>query len=372
MERHLVRRDPHDSELGEERLAFLAELADERVIRRRPAERLARVAVEVRHHEVDPVLVERVERHALLEDAPELQMEALEASLLRRAVWVAVEHPDAARLEPRRVVLRVGAEVLDHVRVAELRAVVGEDAAEEPAEQVRTCGVPQHVDDARERLRRLRVAQEREREPAAHHEGEQHLPADGADHGVGLRRHYAGVLLEPLLHLRVGPSDAAPGVGLRHGLPVLPAPRPRVGQVVPPRREEPVRDPPVHGAAHVRGEQLRMVRHDRVHGLPLPDGRGERPVHSPYGLVVGMHSGAAVDERARVVRMRGGGDVVALPERTVALLLAAVAHVRRAVQARAAGLDEVGARLEAARRTLPLDVPEPVEGNPPASVEEGA
>ena len=183
----------------------------------------------------------------------------------------------------------------------------------------------------------------RERQPAAHHEGEQHLPADGADHGVGLRRHDAGVGLEPFQHLRVGPSDAAPGVGLRHGLPVLPAPRPRVGQVVPPRREEPVRDPSVHGAAHVRGEQPGVGRHDRVHGLSLPDGRGQRLVHLSQGLVVGMHSRAAVDERARVVRMRGGGDVVALPERTVALPFAAVAHVRRAVQARAAGLDEVGA-----------------------------
>ena len=182
----------------------------------------------------------------------------------------------------------------------------------------------------------------------------------------------AGVGLEPFQHLRVGPSDAAPGVGLRHGLPVLPASRPRVGQVVLPRREEPVRDPSVHGAAHVRGEQPGVGRHDRVHGLSLPDGRGERLVHLPYGLVVGMHSRAAVDESARVVRMRGGGDVVALAERTVALLLAAVAHVRRAVQARTAGLDEVWARLEASRRTLPLDVPEPVEGGPPASVEEGA
>ena len=34
-----------------------------------------------------------------------------------------------------------------------------------------------------------------------------------------------------------------------------------------------------------------------------------------------MHPHAAVDERARVVRMRGGGDVVALPGRTVALFL---------------------------------------------------
>ena len=70
MERHLVRRDPHDAELAEERLAFLAELLHECVVRRLAAERLARVAVEVRHHEVDPVLVEGVERHAFLEDAP--------------------------------------------------------------------------------------------------------------------------------------------------------------------------------------------------------------------------------------------------------------------------------------------------------------
>ena len=88
---------------------------------------------------------------------PQVQVEALDVRLLARAVRVAVEHPHAARQEPVRVVLWVGTVVLDHLGVAELGAVVRHDAAEEPSEQFRPRGLPEHVDDAREGLRRLRV-----------------------------------------------------------------------------------------------------------------------------------------------------------------------------------------------------------------------
>ena len=70
------------------------------------------------------LLAERVERDAFLEDAPQVQVEALDVGLLARAVGVAVEHPDAARQEPVRVALGVRAVVLHHLRVAELGAVV--------------------------------------------------------------------------------------------------------------------------------------------------------------------------------------------------------------------------------------------------------
>ena len=120
-----VRRDPHDAERVEELPSGLAELLREHVVRGLVVEDSARVARDVAGDEVDVVLRERVEGHAVEEDAPLLAVLALDVRLLRRAVGVAVEQLDAAPREPCRVVLRVGTPVLDHVRVGELRAVVG-------------------------------------------------------------------------------------------------------------------------------------------------------------------------------------------------------------------------------------------------------
>ena len=85
MERHLVGGDADDPELVEERLAFLSVLLDEEVVRRLPSRGFARIAVEVRERQVDLLLRERVEGRSLLEDAPELVVEALDVRLLRRA-----------------------------------------------------------------------------------------------------------------------------------------------------------------------------------------------------------------------------------------------------------------------------------------------
>ena len=125
VEGDFVRGDPHDAERVEELPSGLAELLREHVVRGLVVEDSARVARDVAGDEVDVVLRERVEGHAVEEDAPLLAVLALDVRLLRRAVGVAVEQLDAAPREPCRVVLRVGTPVLDHVRVGELRAVVG-------------------------------------------------------------------------------------------------------------------------------------------------------------------------------------------------------------------------------------------------------
>ena len=72
----------------------------------------------------------------------------------------------------------IGAVVLHRVRIAELRAVVGHDASEQFLKQFWPCGIPKHVDDASECLRRLRISQKCKRKLVAHHEGEKHLAAD--------------------------------------------------------------------------------------------------------------------------------------------------------------------------------------------------
>ena len=97
MQRHLVLRDADDAEPVEEPLPLVAELFDEQVVRDPSSEGGPRIAVQVRHDQVGLLLAERVERDAFLEDAPQVQVEALDVGLLARAVGVAVEHPRAAR-----------------------------------------------------------------------------------------------------------------------------------------------------------------------------------------------------------------------------------------------------------------------------------
>lgn len=123
MQRHLARGDAPHAERVEERAPLGPELLHERVVGALPAEGVAGERVDVRHGEVDVLLPERVEGRALLEDAPELDVDALDVGLLRRAVRVAEERLHAARHELRRVVGGVRPVHLDHHRVAELRAV---------------------------------------------------------------------------------------------------------------------------------------------------------------------------------------------------------------------------------------------------------
>ena len=73
-------------------------------------------AVDVRHDEVDPVLVERVEARPLHEHAADVLVHALDVRLVRRAVGVGVPEAHAARQELRRVVLGIGAVVLEAAR----------------------------------------------------------------------------------------------------------------------------------------------------------------------------------------------------------------------------------------------------------------
>ena len=78
VQRHLVGGDADDAELREERLALVTVLLDEHVVGRAPAERFARVAVEVRERQCDLFLRERVEGRPFLQDAPEPDVEVLD------------------------------------------------------------------------------------------------------------------------------------------------------------------------------------------------------------------------------------------------------------------------------------------------------
>ena len=228
----------------------------------------------MRHDQVDLLLAERVERDAFLEDAPQVQVEALDVGLLARAVRVAVEHPRAARQELVRVVSGIRAVVLDHLGIAELGAVVRDYAAEQFAEEFWTRDLPEHVDDAREGLRRLRVPEEREGQFPAHHEGEEDLSAHRADDRVRFRRHDAGIRLEPFEQVGVRASDAATCIGLRLRPPARPATGSREGQVVLLRGEKAGLDPSVDRASRVSSEQLRVARDHSVDGLAPPCGGG--------------------------------------------------------------------------------------------------
>lgn len=75
------------------------------------------------------LLREGVEGRALLEDAPELDVDALDVRLLRGAAGGAAGHPDPARERLRGVADGVGPAVLDRLRVGELRPVVPRAAA---------------------------------------------------------------------------------------------------------------------------------------------------------------------------------------------------------------------------------------------------
>ena len=167
------------------------------------------------------------------------------------------------------------------------------------------------------------------------------------------------MLLEPLPHLADGPSHAALGVGLRLLRLLRPAAaRAGEGQVVPLRTKQAPVDPVVHRALLHVPERAGVVRDDVADGLPLADAGRQDRVHRRDGLLAHAHAEAAVDERALVVGLRAGGEVVLLAHRAVALGLAPVADVRGLREARAVRLEEVRARLEAARLVLPQPLAE--------------
>ena len=352
VERDLVRGDLDDAERVQELLPGLSEPPHERVVGRLVVEDAARAACDVACDEVDVVLRERVERDAVQQGASLLAVLALDVRLLRGAVGVAVEQVDAARQELRRVVLRVGPPLLDHVGVREPRAVVREDHEEQPLEQLRPRRLPQHVEDARAGLGGLPVPEEHEHEASRQDHREEDPAADAPDHGVELR---------PFLHL----VDAAelqerpvvppgPALRVRPGLlPLLPGlAAARLGEVSALRVEEPARDVVVHGALLDGAERLRVVRGHVPHGLPPRDAGGEHRVHPRERLRVRVDARARVVQEALPVRLRPVGDVEALHHRAGLEVPASVADAGRDVQPPAPLLDEVRADLEAPRRAV--------------------
>ena len=359
-EKHGVKRDlvagnPDDAQLVEERLAVRAELLHEGVVGRPVVEDATRVAGDVRADEVDVVLGERVERDAVREDPAFLAVFALDVRLLRGAVGVAVEQVDAPRRDLRRVVFGIGPEVLDHLRVAELRAVVREDDEEELLEQIRACELPQFVEEARAGRRILLLAEECDHDVSRQEHCEEDLPSDLADDGVefGPFRHVVGAaeLDEGL----VVASDAALGLALGLlPLPALPAPA-GLGKVSALRVEEPARDVVVHGALGDALELVGIVHNHVPHGLPLEDAGRKHLVHRLDVSVRGVDARARVVQQALAVGLRSLGDVDALHERAGLELLAPVADVRLHREVVAGRLPVFGAVLEAPRRVFPQD-----------------
>ena len=349
-----------DAELLQELAPALAIERDELVIRGFAVERRARGGVDVREHEVDVLLRQRVEGRALDEDPPDLLVVALDVRLLLRVVRVAEEHVRAP-LELRRVVLRVDAVELDHLRVRELRAVVGEYDGEEDLEKLRPRDALEHVEDARAGLRGARVPEEREHESAREHQREEDLAADGSDDSVQLDHPDSEVERQERAELLVCAPDAALRVGLRDrggGLALPLPPGARLHEVGPADGEEPRVHQPVDGALAEAVELLLGGGHDHPYGL-LPElhGREERLAHVGAFLVGGLRPPARLREGPPVAGLRGVGDVVALAERAFGLLFASVAHVGRVSEVVADLLPEVLAHLEALPLVLERSLP---------------
>ena len=288
---------------------------------------------------------ERMQRHLRRRDPPD-------------AEGIRVPDLHSAGKEFRRVVLGIGAVVLDHARIGELDPVVPEDRREERTEEVGPREFPEHVEDARTGLRGLRIAQEAEREPAfGEDHREKNLAADRSDDGIEFARDDARVEFEPFVHLEECASDAACRIRLRlRALMVFLAP-PGVGQVAAPCGEESVLKPSVDGAWRKTAERLGVGADDCGHGLPVAYGRGEDLVHLPDRLVVRTNSGTGETAESLIGGLRGAGDVELLVQGARTLPLASVADVRELRETLADRLAEVGARLEASRRVLAQGVP---------------
>ena len=295
IERHLVGGNSCDAETFKELAALVAVFLHEFVVGRGVVERGARVAVDVRQHQTDVVLVDQVEVRSLDEDAPELLVDAFDARLLRRAVRIAVEDL-GARDELVRVVVRAG--VLGHHGIGERGAVVLEDAREELHEQRPSSDTVEHVDDPRPRLGGFALLMEGEDETALKDQREQDTSADLPLERVGLDDLDAGILHLPVDEELVCASDTAFRIGLRDD--VL---RPRlahagVGKVTASHVEETASDVGVDGLlAHVR-ERLGVGDHDVPDGLVLLEPVLQCLVHLRERRVARVHA------LARVVQLR--------------------------------------------------------------------
>ena len=366
----VVRLDAPDAERVEELLPVLAVAGHERVVGGGVVEDAARVAVDVREHEVDVVLGEGLERHALDQDPAGLLVHALGVCLLLRAVRVAVEHAGAvlvrggAVLPLLALVLaardeeRVG---LDGDRVGELRAVVRDDDGEEPLEEHRPRGVPEPPEDLRARLGTLRVADEAQREVVLVEDEREDVPPvpllalEPVHLGLAVSERGVG---DPVRdQVLVGSPDAALGVGLRDGARLPRLARAGEGEVAPDGVERLQVHVVVHGAL-AEAEEVRVVRHDVPHGMPLARASREHLVDPRELLVGGVNAPARLVEQPLVVGLGSAGDVELLRQRAAPLPLAAVAGERRRRQAAAGARQEVGAGLDAADAAL-AELPHP-------------
>src|SRR5574344_1451777 len=362
MKRHLVSGDLADAELLEQLPSGFTVLFAEEVDRRAVSERRLVHAVDVRHDEADPVLVERVEARSLHEHAADVLVDSLDVGLLRRAVRVGVPETDAARQELRRIVLGIGTVAFDHHGVGELDAVVPQGREEQRAEEFGSRDFPEHVEDARAGLCRLCVAEECKRQPRV---GEDHreedLSADRSDDGVDLAGHDPRILLEPFAQLLDGPSDAALRVGLDLHFLAFRLASAEERQVMPLREEQTPVDPVVDGARLHALEEFGVARDDVAHGLALLDAEGDDRVHISERLVVDADAETARVQDSGVVGLHSRGAVVLLAERAAGFAFASVADVGRLRPARATGLEETRAAIEAARGVLADAAREPVE-----------
>ena len=132
----LVNWDLLQSELVRGLHVLLAVDEPEHPERAQPSELHPRIAVHVREDEVQVLLREVVEAHALDQDLPHLDVVALDASLLPGLAGIAVEHPAVLR------------ERLERLGIAELRPPV----AEQDPEHHRVLHVEERRMDLRDRV----------------------------------------------------------------------------------------------------------------------------------------------------------------------------------------------------------------------------
>ena len=346
LEDDVVRPDPADVE---EVRDIRPELLREQVVRGPVGERGPDVAVDVRHHQVDVLLGEVVERRrqqvavALGEDEADALVVALGVRLLAGRSRVAVEEVGDA------VALAVE---LDGPRVAELGAVVGEHHDEHLAHDGEPRVLAELPDEpladrpeGRGHVRGcLRVEEEGQHERMGHeHEREQHLAALGSLHGVHLRHRKSGIPFDEPVVVGHGPVDAAPRVHLVLDAPALARGEPALARQVPvPGLQEPAVDVAVDGLL-ADGDHVGVVDDGRVHRLPVRGERVDEPVHRHELLFGDVRPFARLREDCPVVLLRVVRDVEPLHERALRLLRASVADEGRGLQLPALLLDVVRA-----------------------------
>ena len=272
LEDDVVRRDAPDVEEIRE---LDAELPRHQAVWGLVSGRLADVAVDVRHHEVDVVLRQGVERRrqevvrAFRQHEADELVVALDVRLLVRRAGVGVEQVGDL------VALAV---LLDPVRQRELGAVVRDEDGEQlghhgqprvPAELPDEL-VADHGERRRDVCRGLPVHEEREHEAVRHeHERQQHLSPLRPLHGVHLRERKPGMPGDELLEVVPCAADPALGVDLVLRALAPAGPERALAREVPVlRREEPAVDVAVERLL-ADGEQPRVVDHRRVDGLPV-------------------------------------------------------------------------------------------------------